>query len=95
MKKTHRRNVYLLVVLATALAATGLASRQFGARRGALPEPATHVSLQLSQVTLRAPVPQNSQFRFQGIEPAERINQELMRRSREEWERTYKAKHPR
>jgi hypothetical protein len=95
MKEAHRRTVYLLVVLAGVLVATALASGHFGRPRGASLAASTNVVLQLSQVTSRAPVPEESQFRFEGVEPAERINQELMRRSREEWERTHKLQLPR
>jgi hypothetical protein len=33
-----------------------------------------------------------TQRRFEGVEAAERINEELMRRRRQEWERTYRLR---
>ena len=92
MKEAQRRAVYLLVMIAglIAIAATVGHFRRLQAISVAR---STNVVLQLSEVTL-AP-PKQTQFQFEGVEPAERINQELMRRNREDWERTHKLQIPR
>jgi hypothetical protein len=85
----RRKTLYLLIALAGILMATPVALVRFRGLSVVSASPAANMVVGVSEVvTSWSPVSEHP-LRLEGVEAAERINQELMRRRREEWERTF------
>ena len=90
MKATRRGTICLLIAFAGFLMATSVAIFCFRGLDDASPSPAANIVIIVSSgvVTCLPPVSVHS-LGSKDIEAAERINAEMMRRSREEWERAF------
>jgi len=90
MKVARRGTIYLLIALAGFLMTTPVALYCFRGLDDVSPSPAANVVISVSSgmVTAWPPASAHS-LGSKDIEAAERINAEMMRRSREEWERAF------
>jgi len=95
MKDTRRRTIYLFIALAGFLMTTPVALLCFRDSGVVCPAPTENIVISDSSGVVTSCQPVSSQpLCSKEVEAAERINAEMMRRSRENWERTFPFREP-
>jgi hypothetical protein len=88
MSTKERRKRCFGVVLTGGLALTVVVVLKISTPQPGSPTFLTNTVLQVSQIHWQPIVPRPTRSQWEGIEPAERINEQMMRRYQERWKRS-------
>jgi len=91
MKSTQSKGKWLIVLSSGSIVLAIAAVVNLHHSQPSSPLFPTNIVLQASQIHWQHPAAEPVLFQLEGVESAERINEQLMRRTREQWQRSHRV----